>query len=77
MDPFALLDRLDGTGDGVVSPYGVHRALDVVRRGAHGETHAALEAVLGADEAPEVAAEGLALAQAASSRASQHLLHGH
>ncbi len=66
MDPFALLDRLDdGHEDAVLSPYGVRRALDVVRRGAGGETHAALEAVLGPDEAPEIAADGLALAQAA------------
>lgn len=65
MDPFALLDRLDGDGDVVLSPYGVRRALDVVRRGAQGETRAALEAVLGPEEAPEITAEGLALAQAA------------
>jgi serpin B len=65
MDPFALLDRLDGGGDVVLSPYGVRRALDVVRRGASGETRAALDAVLGPEEAPLVEAEGVALAQAA------------
>jgi serine protease inhibitor len=65
MDPFALLDRLDADGDVVLSPYGVRRALDVVRRGAQGQTRAALEAVLGPEEAPEIAADGLALAQAA------------
>jgi serine protease inhibitor len=65
MDPFALLDRLDGRGDIVLAPYGVRRALDVVRRGARGETRAALDTVLGPEEAPEIAAEGLALAQAA------------
>ncbi|WP_028061535.1 serpin family protein [Candidatus Solirubrobacter pratensis] len=65
MDAFALLDRLDGRGDTVLSPYGVRRALDVVRRGARGETRAALEEVLGPGEVPEVAAPGLALAQAA------------
>lgn len=65
MDPFALLARLDGDGDAVLSPYGVHRALDVVRRGASGRTREALDEVLGPDEAPEVIAEGVALAQAA------------
>jgi serpin B len=65
MDPFALLDRLDGDGDAVLSPYGVRRALDAVRRGARGETRAALDAVLGPEDAPEVTAEGLAAAQAA------------
>jgi serine protease inhibitor len=65
MDPLALLDRLDGDGDAVLSPYGVQRALDVVRRGAHGQTRAALDTVLGPDETPEVAADGLLLAQAA------------
>jgi serpin B len=65
MDPFALLDRLDDGGDVVLSPYGVRRALDVVRRGARGTTRAALDAVLGPEEAPEVSAAGLALAQAA------------
>lgn len=65
MDPFALLDRLEGDGDVVLSPYGVRRALDVVRRGAQGETRDALEAVLGPGEAPEIAADGLALAQGA------------
>jgi hypothetical protein len=65
MDAFALLDRLDGRGDSVLSPYGVRRVLDVVRRGARGETRDALEQVLGPGEVPEVAAPGLALAQAA------------
>ena len=66
MDAFALLDRLDGGDEDVVlSPYGVARALDVVRRGASGRTHAALDAVLGPDETPEVKADGLLLAQAA------------
>jgi serine protease inhibitor len=65
MDPFALLDRLDGGGDAVLSPYGVRRALDVVRGGARGETRAALDEVLGPDETPALSADGLALAQAA------------
>jgi serpin B len=65
MDPFALLDRLDGAGDAVLSPYGVERALDVARGGARGEARAALDAVLGPEEVPAVAAEGLVLAQAA------------
>jgi serine protease inhibitor len=66
MDAFALLDQIDdGTEDVVLSPYGVARALDVVRRGASGRTKAALDTVLGSDETPEVHADGLLLAQAA------------
>lgn len=65
MDPFALLDRLDGDGDSVLSPYGIRRALDVVRRGARGETRAALDDVLGPGDVPEVRAPGVLLAQAA------------
>jgi serine protease inhibitor len=65
MDPFALLDRLDGHGDSVLSPYGIRRALEVVRRGARGETRAALEDVLGPDETPQLNGDGLVLAQAA------------
>jgi serpin B len=41
----ALLERLDG--DVVLSPYGLTRALDVVRGGAAGRTRAALDGVLG------------------------------
>jgi serine protease inhibitor len=65
MDPFALLDRLDGDGDSVLSPYGIRRALDVVREGARGETRAALDHVLGPDPAPAAGGHGLVLAQAA------------
>jgi serpin B len=56
----ALLERLPG--DVVVSPYGLARALDVIRRGAEGETRAALDAALGSAP-PEV--EGIISAQAA------------
>jgi serine protease inhibitor len=59
----ALLERLDG--DVVLSPYGLGRALDVIRRGATGATREALDSVLGSEPPPEVAADGLALAQAA------------
>jgi serine protease inhibitor len=65
MDPFALLDRLDGDGDSVLSPYGIRRALDVVRRGARGHTRAALDQFLGPDDVPEVRAGSVLLAQAA------------
>jgi serpin B len=65
MDPFALLDRLDGGGDAVLSPYSVRRALDLVRGGARGHTRAALDDVLGPDATPALSADGLALAQAA------------
>ncbi len=49
----ALLERLEGD-DVVLSPYGVHRALDVVRHGATGATRAALDALLGPRPAPEL-----------------------
>src|SRR5262247_3207858 len=65
MDPFALLDGLDGDGDSVLSPYGIRRALDVVRRGARGEARAALDTLLGPDEIPAIEADGVLLAQAA------------
>ena len=58
----ALLERLEG--DVVLSPYSLQRALDVIRRGATGDTRAALDSVLG-DPAPAIAADGLTLAQAA------------
>jgi serine protease inhibitor len=56
----ALLERLPGE-DIVLSPYGVHRALDVVRRGATGATRAALDALLGPDPAPEIALDDQAV----------------
>jgi serine protease inhibitor len=46
----ALLERFEG--DVVLSPYGLARALDTIRRGATGETRAALDAVV--DAVPEV-----------------------
>jgi serine protease inhibitor len=52
-----LLDRLDGDGDIVLSPYGLQRALEVVRNGATGATRAALDAVLGAEETPALELE--------------------
>jgi serine protease inhibitor len=55
----ALLERLEG--DVALSPYGLARALDVIRRGATGETRAALDKVI--DEVPEV--DGMLGAQAA------------
>jgi serpin B len=55
----ALLDRLGG--DVVFSPYGLTRALDVVRNGATGETREALDSVIG--PVPEV--DGIISAQAA------------
>jgi serine protease inhibitor len=55
----ALLERLEG--DVVLSPYGLARALDIVRRGATGATREALDALL--DEVPEVG--GIISAQAA------------
>ena len=55
----ALLDRLPG--DVVFSPYGLTRALDVVRDGATGETRAALDKLIG--PVPEV--DGIISAQAA------------
>jgi serpin B len=57
----ALLERLDG--DVVLSPYGLARALDVVRGGATGATRAALDDLLGPEPVPEI--RGLELAQAA------------
>jgi len=51
----ALLERLEGERDVVLSPYGVHRALDVVRRGATGATRAALDDVLGTGDVPAIA----------------------
>jgi serpin B len=57
---FDLLERLPG--DVVACPYGLARALDVVRQGATGETRAQLDALLGAPP-PEVA--GILSAQAA------------
>jgi serine protease inhibitor len=56
----ALLERLEG--DVVLSPYGLARALDVVRRGASGATRDALDTVLG-EAPPEVG--GIVSAQAA------------
>jgi serine protease inhibitor len=55
----ALLERLEG--DVVLSPYGLARALSVIREGSTGETRAALDAVVAA--VPEV--EGIVSAQAA------------
>ncbi|MEA2126778.1 MAG: hypothetical protein QOI80_3560, partial [Solirubrobacteraceae bacterium] len=55
----ALLERLKG--DVVVSPYGLARALEIIRNGATGETRAALDAVVG--DVPEVG--GILSAQAA------------
>jgi serpin B len=55
----ALLERLEG--DIVLSPYGLARALSVIRDGATGDTRAALDAVV--REVPEV--EGILSAQAA------------
>ena len=55
----ALLERLGG--DVVFSPYGLTRALDVVRDGATGQTREALDALIGA--VPEV--DGIISAQAA------------
>src|SRR3954463_6451773 len=55
----ALLERLDG--DVVVSPYGLARALGVIRDGATGATRAALEGVV--EDVPEV--PGILSAQAA------------
>jgi serpin B len=55
----ALLERLKG--DVVLSPYGLARALSVIRDGATGETRTALDAVVG--EVPAV--EGILSAQAA------------
>jgi serine protease inhibitor len=52
-----LLDRLDGDGDVVLSPYGLQRALEVVRAGATGATRAALDEVLGEEETPALALE--------------------
>jgi serine protease inhibitor len=64
-----LLDRLDVGEDIVLSPYGLRRALGVVRGGAVGESRAALDAVLGPDDPPVLSvtdpAVVLALAQAA------------
>jgi serine protease inhibitor len=57
---FDLLERL--SGDVVACPYGLARALDVVRQGATGETRAKLDALLG-DPPPEV--PGIISAQAA------------
>jgi serpin B len=57
---FDLLERLPG--DVVACPYGLARALDVVRQGATGETRAQLDALLG-DPPPEV--PGILSAQAA------------
>src|SRR4051794_5794618 len=54
----ALLERLDGNV--VVSPYGLARALDAIRRGATGATRAALDAAV--DPVPAV--PGIASAQA-------------
>jgi serine protease inhibitor len=54
----ALLERLDG--DVVLSPYGLARALNVIRGGATGETRAALEAVV----APVGAVDGIVSARA-------------
>jgi serpin B len=56
----ALLERLEG--DVVLSPYGLARALDVVRNAATGATRKALDAVLG-DPPPHV--DGIISAQAA------------
>lgn len=56
----ALLERLDD--DVVFSPYGLARALHVIRAGATGETRQRLDALLG-DEPPEV--PGVLSAQAA------------
>src|SRR3954469_2734779 len=52
-----LLDRLDGDGDVVLSPYGLQRALEVVRGGATGVTREALDAVLGPEETPALELE--------------------
>jgi serine protease inhibitor len=57
----ALLERLEG--DVVLSPYGLARALDVIRNGASGETRKALDAVLGDAPPPDV--DGIISAQAA------------
>ena len=56
----ALLERLEG--DIVLSPYGVARALDVVRAGSSGQTRAALDAVL---DSPPPEVDGILSAQAA------------
>jgi serine protease inhibitor len=65
----ALLERFEDREDVVLSPYGVHRALDVVRRGATGATRAALDEVLGPERPPEIELDDpgviLALATAA------------
>src|SRR3954464_7417211 len=53
-----LLDQL--TGDVVYSPYGLTRALSVIREGARGETRRALEAYVMPPEVP-----GILSAQAA------------
>jgi serpin B len=55
----ALLERLEG--DAVLSPYGLVRALDVIRAGATGETRSALDAVV--EPVPQV--DGIVSAQAA------------
>jgi serpin B len=52
----ALLERL-GDEDVVFSPLGLRRALEVVRRGASGESRAALDEVLGADPPADVAVD--------------------
>jgi serpin B len=57
---FDLLERLPG--DVVACPYGLARALDVVRQGATGETRAQLDALLGE---PPPAVPGILSAQAA------------
>ena len=54
----ALLERT--AGDVVLSPYGLARALAVIRDGATGETRAALDAVV--EPVPEV--DGILSAQA-------------
>jgi serine protease inhibitor len=56
-----LLDRLDGDGDVVLSPYGLQRALEVVRDGATGATREALDAVLGPEETPALELEDAAV----------------
>jgi serine protease inhibitor len=52
-----LLDRLDGDEDVVLSPYGLQRALEVVRSGATGRTRDALDGVLGEAETPALELE--------------------
>jgi serine protease inhibitor len=64
----ALLERLGGEQDVVLSPYGLQRALDVVRAGTSGRTREALDRVLG-DPPPAIELDDpsveLALATAA------------